>query len=121
MVSASLRGFANVGEIRAGGLLRRQLPDELYCSLNPAAQLVVVLDALQPDQDPTLHRPAGDVELLDVRLLQRLVALVRAEPHVEGIPPDAHKQIAVQQEADAAEHLLLLDALFAGKALSDAC
>src|SRR5262249_9676917 len=64
------------------------------------------LDAFPLDQHPALHRPAGDVELVDVRLLQRLIALVRAEPHDEGIPPDADEHVAVEQEADAAEHLL---------------
>src|SRR3954451_3642178 len=62
-------------------LLRRQRPDELHRPLNPAAQLLVVLDAFRPDQHPIPHRPAGDVELLDVRLLQRLFALLLAEPH----------------------------------------
>src|SRR5262249_35868293 len=93
---------------------------ELRRPLDPAAQLVAALDALRLDQPPALHRSAGDVELVDVRLLQRLIALVRAEPHDEGIPPDADEHVAVDQAADAADHLLLLDALLAGQGVPDA-
>jgi hypothetical protein len=32
--------------------LRRQRPDKLQCSLNPAIQLVVVLDTFQGDKHP---------------------------------------------------------------------
>src|SRR5262249_12854062 len=93
---------------------------ELHRPLNPAAQLVAVLDALRLDQHPALHRPPGDVELADVRFLERLLALLRAEPHDEGVLPDPYEHVAVQQEADAAEHPLLLDALLAGQGLADA-
>src|SRR5262245_10709095 len=62
-------------------LLRRQLADELHRPLNPALQLVVALDSFQADHDPALHRaPARDLERADMGLLQRLVALLRAEP-----------------------------------------
>src|SRR5262249_47972060 len=98
----------------------RQLPDKLHRPLNPAAQLVVGLDAFRGDQHPALHRPPGDVELLDVRFLERLVASFRAEADDERILPDAHEQVAVQQEADAAKHLLLLDALAPGESSTDA-
>src|SRR5262249_2476318 len=88
--------------------------------LKPALQLVV-LDTFQADHDPPLHRaPALDLELADVGLLQRLVALLRAEPDEERVLPDPDEEIAVQQEADAAEHLLLLDALAPGESLTDA-
>src|SRR5262249_57620152 len=74
-------GLRMVGFVRLSLLsLRRQLPDELHGPLNPAAQLVVGLDAFGGDQHPAFHRPARDVELLDVRVLQRLIALVRAQP-----------------------------------------
>src|SRR6516162_4471950 len=62
---------------------------ELRRPLDPAAQLVAALDTFPFDQHPAFHRPAGDVELVDVRLLQRLIALVRAEPDDERILPDA--------------------------------
>src|SRR5262245_18637401 len=87
-------------------LLRRQLSDESHSSLDPATQLVVILDAFRLDQHPALHRPAGDVELLDVRFLQSLVALLRAQPHDEAVLPNADEHVAAGQEADAGEHLL---------------
>src|SRR6516164_4944009 len=93
---------------------------ELRCPLDPVAQLVVALDAFPLDQHPALHRPAGDVELLDVRFLERLLALLWAEPDDERVLPDADEQVAVEQEADPAEHLLLLDALEPGQSLTDA-
>src|SRR5437660_1640302 len=51
------------------------------------------------------------VELFDVRLLQCLLALFGTEPDDQRILPDADEQVAVQEEADAAEHLLLFDVL----------
>src|SRR5262249_28486204 len=102
------------GERRPASLLRWQRPDELHRSLNPAPQLVVVLDALRGDQHPARHRPPGDIELADVRFLERLVAFLRAEADDERILPDADQHVAVHQEADAAEHLLLLDVLAPG-------
>src|SRR5262249_22668716 len=63
--------------------------------------------------------PPGDVELADVRFLERLVAFLRAEADDERILPDADQHVAVQQEADAAEHLLLLDAPLAGQGLAN--
>jgi hypothetical protein len=48
--------------------LRRQLPDELHRPLDPVLQLFVALDAFRLDQHPPLHRPARDVELLNVRI-----------------------------------------------------
>ena len=101
-------------------LLPWQLLDELPRPLNPAGQRVIALDAFRRDQNPALHRPAGDVELLDVRLLQRLVAPVRAEPHDERVLPHVHQKVAVEQEADAAEHLLLFDVLAPAQPLPDA-
>ena len=67
----------------------------------PGAQLLVVLDAYQLDQHPSLHRSARDVEFSDVRLQQCQVALVGAEPDDERVLPDADQQVAVEQEADA--------------------
>jgi hypothetical protein len=53
-------------------------------------------------------------------LPQRLLALIRAEPHVEEVIPDAREHVAVEQEADAVEHLLLLDVFVSGESLADA-
>src|SRR5262249_37615129 len=114
-------GIRMVGFIRlVSSLFCGQRPDELRRPLDPAAQLVVTLDAFRLDQHPALHRPAGDVELLDVRPLQRIIAIVRAEPDDEAVFPDADQQVAVEQEADPAEHLLLFDALLAGQGVADA-
>src|SRR5438093_1206543 len=77
-------------------LLRRQFLHELHRSLNPAAQLVVVLNGFGAHQYPGLHWPAGDVELADVRFLECLVAFVWAEPDDQAVLPDAHTQIASQ-------------------------
>jgi hypothetical protein len=101
-------------------LLRRQLPHELHGTLNPAPQPVVTADALLGDHHPALHRPARDVELLDVRFEQGLVASFRAEADDQGILPDADDHVAVKQESDAAEQLLLLDALLPGQSSTDA-
>jgi hypothetical protein len=59
-----------------------------------------------PSRAPLLR--VGD---LDVGLLQRPLALLRAEPDQERVLPEADGQVAVQQEADAAEPPLLLDVL----------
>src|SRR5262249_8173884 len=88
--------------------------------LNPAAQLIVALDASRADQHPALHRFAGEVERPDVRLQQRIIALIGIEPDDERILPDADKQVAVEQEADAPKHLLLSDVLAPGQSLTDA-
>src|SRR5262249_59828383 len=84
-------GLRMVGFIRLSLLsLRRQLPDELHRPLNPALQLIVTTtDALRGHHYPTLHRPASDVELLDVRFEQGLVAFFRAEADNQGVLPDA--------------------------------
>jgi hypothetical protein len=64
--------------------------------------------------------PARDLELADVGFLQRLVALLRVEPDEQRVLPDADEQVAVQQEADATEHPLLLDVLAPGQQVADA-
>ena len=56
-----------------------------------------------------------------MRLEQGQVALVGAEPGDERILLDADEHVAVEHEADVAEHLLLLDALAPGQVLPDAC
>jgi len=55
-----------------------------------------------------------------VRLTQRRFYLVGAEACEEGVLPDADEQVAVEEKADAAEHLLLLDALLASQGVPDA-
>jgi hypothetical protein len=69
-----------------------QSPDELDRPLSPVAQRVVFPDAYRLDQHPALYGPARDVEL----------------------------EVPVQQEADAAEPLLLLDVLAPGQSLPNA-
>ena len=71
-------------------------------------------------QHPALHRLAGDVERPDVRLVQRFFAIVGAEPGNERALPYADEYVAVQEEAAAAEHLLLFDALLAVQGVPDA-
>src|SRR5262249_6256047 len=66
-------GARMIGVVRVVPLLfHGQRPHELGGSLDPAGQLIVLFDALRPDHDPALHRPAGDVELPDMRLPQRI-------------------------------------------------
>src|SRR5262245_12521066 len=109
-------GVRIIGFIRlVSSLFCGQCLHELRCPLDPAAQLLVALDTFRPDQHPALHGPTSDVELLDMRLQQGQVALVGAEPGDERILPDADEHVAVEQEADAAEHLLLLDPFSAGQ------
>jgi hypothetical protein len=69
---------------------------------------------------PAFHRPTGDVELADVRLKQRRLALVGAELHAHRGFPDVDQHVAVEEEAQRAEHLLLLDALLTGTSRADA-
>src|SRR5262249_35356245 len=93
---------------------------ELHRPLDPRPQLVVVLDAFRLDRHPIPHRPAGDVEPPDVRLPQRRFPLVGAEAGDEPVLPDPGECVAMEEEADAAEHLLLLDILAPGQCVTDA-
>src|SRR5690348_10403782 len=95
-------------------LLHRQRLHELQRPVDPDGQLVVVHDAIRLNRHPIPHRPAGDVKRPDVRLPKRRLALIRAEAGDEPVLPDPGQGVAVEQEADAAEHLLLLDALLPG-------
>src|SRR6185295_1671730 len=72
------------------------------------------------DRHPISHRPAGDVKRPDVLLPQRRFPLVRAEAGDEPVLPDPGHCVAVEEAADAAEHLLLLDILLAGQGVTDA-
>src|SRR5438270_635769 len=85
-------------------LLRRQRLHEPQRQVDPTYQLVLVLDPLRPDRHPFSHRLAGDVERPDVRLLQRRFPLVGAEAGDEPVLPDPDECVAVDEEADAAEH-----------------
>src|SRR5262249_49381035 len=60
------------------------------------------------------------VELPDVGLQERLLALVGAEPGDQRVLPDADEDVAVKEEADAAEHLFLFNAFLAGEGFPDA-
>src|SRR5262245_43828674 len=102
-----------IGLIRSH--LLRERPYELDGPLDPRLQLVVVLDAFRIDSDPIPHRLAGDVERPDVRLQQRRFPLVEAEAGDEPVLPDPDECVAVEEEADAAEHLLRFDVSAAGQ------
>src|SRR6516164_836186 len=92
-------GVRIIGFIRlVSSLFCGQCLHELRCPLDPAAQLVAALDAFPLDHYPTLHRPARDVELLDVRFEQGLVAFFRAEADNQGVLPDADDHVAIKQE-----------------------
>src|SRR5262249_36360167 len=72
-------GLRIIGFIRlVSSLFCGQCLHELRRPLDPAAQLLVALDAFRPDQHPAFHGPTSDVELLDMRLQQGPVALVGA-------------------------------------------
>src|SRR5262249_6539165 len=86
----------------------------------PTLELIFVPDALRFDEDPSLHRFAGDVEGLDVRLPQCVGASLRFEPHNERVLPDADEQVAVEKEADSAEHFLLFNSPLACQGSADA-
>src|SRR5262249_49612188 len=101
-------------------LLCRQLANKLHCSADPVLQLLSALNSPRLDQHPAFHRPSGDVEFLDKWLLQRIVVVVGVEPDDQEVLPDANEHVAIEQEADAAKHLLLGDALLAGQYLTDA-
>jgi GNAT superfamily N-acetyltransferase len=101
-------------------LLSRQSLHEGNRSLDPLVQPLVILDTCRFNRYPARHRPAGDVELPDGRLLQGVPVFVRVEADDQRLLPDAHAHVAVQQEAVAAKQLLLGDALRAGQGLADA-
>jgi hypothetical protein len=100
--------------------LAGSVSNELHRPLNPDAHLLIVIDVFRLDQHPAFHRPARDVELLDVRFpsAPRLPLPDRAARR--RVLPDAHEQVAVEQKANAPEHLLLFHILAAGQPLPDA-
>src|SRR2546423_1291140 len=100
---------------RAGRLLRGQGRAEARRPLDPALQLSGVVGGIRPDQPPALYGPAGDVERPDVRLAERRIAPLRAEADDQRVFPDADEHVPAQQEADPAEHRLLVDAPGAGQ------
>jgi hypothetical protein len=67
--------------------------------------VAVLLHTSRLDQHPALHRLAGDVECSDVRFLQCVLALIGTEANDHRVLPHADEHVAVEQEADAAEHL----------------
>src|SRR5438128_2701574 len=54
-----------------------------------------------------------------MRFLECFFAFFRAEPDDQGLLPDAHEHVAIQQEADATKHRLLFDPFSAGQSLTD--
>src|SRR6478672_714508 len=104
----------------ASALLSGQRPHELRRPPDPHIQLIVVLYAFRLDRHPISHRPAGDVERPDVRLPLRRLPLVGAEAGDEPVLPGPDQGVAVEEEADAPEHLLLLDTLRPGQGVPDA-
>src|SRR6185312_8784913 len=102
------------------GSFPRQLLHELHCSFNPVDQVVVILEAFRLHHYPAFHWPAGDVELSDVRLLKCVIVVVGAETDDQRVLPDADEHVAVEKEADAAEHLLLFDTLLATQGVTNA-
>src|SRR5262249_1642812 len=101
-------------------LLAGQLPNERHGPLDPAVDLVLFAHAVRPDQQPAFHGATRDVEFPDVRLCQGVRSLVRVEAHDQRFLPNAYAHVAVEQETDPAEHLLLSEALAAAEAVADA-
>jgi hypothetical protein len=92
---------------------------EREAALDPDVQFVS-LDVLRVDPEPALHRPAAHHHLLGRRRLHELVRLGRVDPSEEAaLPARSDGHIAVDQEGEAAEHRLLLDALLSGDEVSD--
>src|SRR5262245_31661567 len=119
------RNAASPGNPRGVDSLRPslcgQLADELHRPLDPAAQLAIIREPLRGDQHPALHCLAGDVKRFDVRFSPRLLTLLRPEAGDQGVLPDAHAHVAVEEEAEATEHLPLRDALPPGQGCANAC
>jgi hypothetical protein len=99
--------------------LHRQLPDEFHRPLNPVVQLVFH-DAFRLDQYPVLHRPASNVERFDVRLPHCIFAFIETEPGDQRVFPDTYEVVPVQEEGDAAEHLLFFDVFPSCQSVTDA-
>lgn len=66
-----------------------------------------------------LHGTACDVELDNVWFFQCRRSLIRAKSGDQRSVPDPHAHVAVEHEADAAEHLLLGEATAAFDRLAD--
>src|SRR5262249_38502464 len=80
-----------------------QLRNELYRPLNPATQFIVAFDAFRVNQRLSLHRPPRNVELPDVWLLQRFVAVLWAEPDDQRLLPDPDEHVAIASHASGEE------------------
>ena len=87
--------------------LRFQAFHKLQRQLDPTLQVSIGCDSFGNDDHPAFHGPTGQVHRADVRLSQSRVTHVRTEPRDEAVNPDGDQHVPVQQEADAAEHLLL--------------
>src|SRR5690606_36097865 len=66
-------------------------------------------------QHPIPHRPPGDVKLPDMWFLQCCFPCVGADSGNESILTDSDEKVSMEQEAEAAEHLLLFDILLASQ------
>src|SRR6266516_3998172 len=89
-------------------------------AVDPAAQVGVFRAAGGLDDDPALHRPAGQVERPGALLGQQSLLLIRVGPDDHAVVAHADGHIAVQQHRQPAEHALLGKARFAADQLSDA-
>jgi hypothetical protein len=131
----------NLAEKLAG---RPASPQEAVKLAEQVARAVHGCDIVHPDLKPQNVLPAADgvTKVVDFGLAKQLggvagptctvqvmgtpaymgapLALVGAEPDDERILPDADEYVAVQEEADPAEHLLFLDAIRAGQRLPNA-
>ena len=105
-----LAGGHGGNPVGCGDDLSIQRRNELDRLPDPRFQVGVAVDALGLDDHPALHRPAGDVEHSDMGLLQRCFGLFGSDACDQRVLEDADEQLAVEQETQPAEHLLLGDA-----------
>src|SRR5215211_2836465 len=76
-------------------------------AVDPAAQVVVLGMAVGGDQQPALHRPAGQVEGPDARLTLDRLDGVGGQPHDQVVAPPPASHVVVHEEGEATERLLL--------------
>jgi hypothetical protein len=100
--------------------LSGERPDELCCLFDPTTQLMIAVDAIWIYHHPALHRSSCDIEFGDVLFLQGAFICVLADSNNQRVFPDANQQVAVQQETNAAEHLLFRDATLTREEMANA-
>src|SRR6185369_669347 len=105
--------------VRAGASLLRQRAHVLQAALDPRFECPLRLEALRVHVGVALHRLLREQHRAHVLHLHHPVVVVAAEADQQpALAGNTHQHVAVEQEAEAAEHLLLGDAALARECLA---